>query len=336
MNARRLIFVLSLVFVIALAACSPAPAAAPTISVFKVAVLLPSAANDLSFSQSMFDALTQVQNTMGKDKFQFVYSENMFNVPDAAAAIRDYATKGYNLVIAHGSQYGASLADIAPDFPKTAFAWGTAVDTYESKGIHNIFSYTVASDQGGYVEGVIAAKLSKSGVVGFIGPIPAGDGQLTTDGFAAGAKATNPSIQVRVTYTQSFSDVALASQTAQTMISSGADVLSGTSQSVVGAISVAKDKNVLWFGNDADETSLAPKIVVANQIYDWTIALTDMIANVNKGTLGGKVYTMTLQNGGLKMVYNSGYALPADVKALADKTVAGLSDGSIKTGVVAK
>ena len=120
------------------------------------------------------------------------------------------------------------------------------------------------------------------------------------------------------------------------MISSGADVLSGTSQSVVGAISVAKDKNVLWFGNDADETSLAPKIVVANQIYDWTIALNDMIANVNKGTLGGKVYTMTLQNGGLKMVYNSGYALPADVKALADKTVAGLSDGSIKTGVVAK
>src|SRR5512135_3843031 len=153
MNARRLLFVMSLVVLIALAAC--APAATPVPSVFKVAVLLPSAANDLSFSQSMYDALVKEQTKMGKDKFQFVYSENMFNVPDAAAAIRDYASKGYNLIIAHGSQYGASLADIAPDFPKTAFAWGTAVDTFEkSKGIKNIFSYTVASDQGGYVEGV--------------------------------------------------------------------------------------------------------------------------------------------------------------------------------------
>ncbi|MGB8648624.1 MAG: BMP family protein [Anaerolineae bacterium] len=356
MNAKRILLASVLLAVLALVACTgattPAPVAttvpptsAPTTApaataapsggagVFKVAVILPSAANDLSFSQSMYDALMAEQTKLGKDKFQFVYSENMFNVPDAAAAIRDYASKGYNLIIAHGSQYGASLAEIAPDFPKTAFAWGTAVDTYESKGIHNIFSYTVASDQGGYVEGVIAAKLSKSGVVGFIGPIPAGDGKLTTDGFQAGAKATNPNIQVRVTYTQSFSDVTLTSQAAQTMIASGADVLSGTSQSVVGAISVCKDKNVLWFGNDADETALAPKVVVGNQIYDWTIALDDMMTQIKGGTMGGKVYTMTLKNGGLKMTYNPAYTLPAEVKALADKTVQGLIDGSIKTGV---
>jgi basic membrane protein A and related proteins len=315
------------------ATSAPAATSAPSGGVFKVAVILPSAANDLSFSQSMYDALVKEQTKLGKDKFQFVYTENMFNVPDAATAIRDYASKGYNLVIAHGSQYGASLADIAPDFPKTAFAWGTAVDTFSSKGIKNIFSYTVASDQGGYVEGVIAAKLSKSGVVGFIGPIPAGDGKLTTDGFQAGAKATNPNIQVRVTYTQSFSDVSLTSQAAQTMITSGADVLSGTSQSVVGAISVAKDKNVLWFGNDSDESSLAPNIVVGNQIYDWTIALDDMMTSINGGTLGNKVYILTLKNGGLKMLYNPSYNLPADVKALADTTVQGLIDGSIKTGV---
>ena len=88
-----------------------------------------------------------------------------------------YASKGYDLVIAHGSQFGASLADIAPDFPKTAFAWGTAVDTFASKGVKNISAYTVASDQGGYVEGVIAAKLSKSGSVGAIGPVAGARGR---------------------------------------------------------------------------------------------------------------------------------------------------------------
>ena len=371
MNARRSIFALTLVVLIALAACAPAPTPAPTAApptaapvqptaapkpttaptaapttaptaaptaapaakVFKVAVIMPSAINDLAFSQSMYDALVKVQNEMGKDKFQFAYTDNMFNVPDAAAAIRDYASKGYDLIIAHGSQYGASLADIAPDFPKTAFAWGTAVDTFESKGVKNISAYTVASDQGGYVEGVIAAKLSKTGSVGAIGPIPAGDGKLTIDGFAAGAKATNPNIKVATQFTNDFSNAALMSQAAQTMIANGADVLTGTSQAVTGAIAVCKDKNVLWFGNQSAQTSLAPKVVVANQVYDWSPFLKTLIANTQQGKLGGAVLTGTLANKVLVMQYNPDYALPADVKALADKTVAGLVDGSIQTGV---
>ena len=321
---------------------APAATTAPTVAAttaagakpFRVAVIMPSAINDLAFSQSMFDSLTAVQKEMGKDKFEFVYTDNMFNVPDAATALRDYASKGFDLVIAHGSQYGASLADIAPDFPKTAFAWGTAVDTFASKGVKNINAYTVASDQGGYVEGVIAAKLSKTGTVGAIGPVPAGDGKLTIDGFVAGAKATSTTLKVLPpTFTNDFSNAALMSQAAQTMIAAGADVLTGTSQAVVGAIAVAKDKNVLWFGNQSAQTSLAPKVVVANQVYDWTPFIKQMIDNTKAGKLGGEVMTGTLKNKVLVIQYNPDYALPADVKALADKTIAGLIDGTIQTGV---
>ena len=104
---------------------------------FRVAVVMPSAINDLAFSQSMFDALTAIQAEMGAENFEFVYSENMFVVEDAAAALRDYASQGYNLVIGHGSQYGSSLQEIAPDFPDTSFAWGTTVDTF---GIPNIYA----------------------------------------------------------------------------------------------------------------------------------------------------------------------------------------------------
>ncbi len=350
---RKIFFsVLALTLAI-LAACAPAPTAAPTAAPptaapqptavpptattppkpFRVAVVMPSAINDLAFSQSMFDALKKVQNEMGKDKFDFVYTDNMVNVPDAAAAIRDYANKGFDLVIAHGSQYGASLADIAPDFPKTAFAWGTAVDTFQSKGVKNINAYTVASDQGGYVEGAIAAKLTKSSTVGFIGPIPAGDGKLTLEGFKVGVKATSPNVKVLETTTGSFSDAALMSQAAQTMISNGADVLSGTSQAVVGAIAVAKDKNVLWFGNQSSQTTLAPKVVVANQVYDWTPFIKELIDNTKKGALGGQVLTGTLKNKVLVIQYNPDYKVPDDVKALADKTIQGLIDGTIQTGV---
>jgi len=125
------------------------PAAEPAVEEkaepFKVAVVMPSSINDLAFSQSMYDALLTIQEEMGgEEAMEFVYSDGMFVVDDAAAAIRDYAAEGYNLVIAHGSQYGSSLQEIAPDFPETSFAWGTTVDTF---GIDNIFAYEAASDQ---------------------------------------------------------------------------------------------------------------------------------------------------------------------------------------------
>ena len=66
---------------------------------------------------------------------ELAYTENMFNVTDAAAALRDYAADGFNIIIAHGTQYGTSMFEIAPDFPETTFAWGTATDTGTDQGL---------------------------------------------------------------------------------------------------------------------------------------------------------------------------------------------------------
>ena len=312
-----------------LSACGSAPAAttAPA-EKFRVAVVMPSAINDLAFSQSMYDALLRIQTDMGgPDKFEFVYSENMFVVDDAAAAIRDYATQGYNLVIAHGSQYGSSLQEIAPDFPNTSFAWGTTVDTF---GQPNIFAYEAAAQEGGYVNGVLAAMLTTSDVIGVVGPIETGDAKLYVDGFKAGVAATNPAIQVNVNYIGSFSDTALAAEAANTHIAAGADVLTGTAQMVVGAIGKAKEANALWFGTQSNQASLAPSIVVASQVYHWEVMLKEMIGLIQGGTLGGKTFSANLANGGEVIEYNPGYSLPADVKAAGDAAIKGITDGSIK------
>jgi basic membrane protein A len=320
-------FVLALA--LALSACGaaqPAATEAPA-KPFRVAVILPSAKNDMAFSQSMYDALTTIQKEMGPDKFEFVYSENMFVVDDAAAAVRDYASKGYDLVIAHGSQYGSSLQEIAPDFPKTSFAWGTTVDTF---GQPNIFAYESAADEGGYVNGVLAATLSKSKIIGVVSPIETGDAKLYVEGFKQGVAATDPSVTVNVNYIGSFSDTALAAEAATTHISNGADVLTGTAQMVVGAIGKAKENNVLWFASDANQTSLAPSVVVDSQVYHWEVVLRQMISLIQKGTLGGQSFAINLKNGGEVMEFNPDYKLPADAKALADKTIQGIIDGSIK------
>jgi len=329
MSQKRIAVVLFVLLALVVSACGGGGGAEEEESL-RVAVIMPSTINDLAFSQSMYDALLKIQADMGgPEQMELVYSENMFVVDDAAAAIRDYASQGYDLIIAHGSQYGSSLKEIAPDFPTTAFAHGTTVDTFVSEGINNVFAYEAASDEGGYVNGVMAGKLTKSNVIGVVGPIETGDAKLYIDGFVAGVKASNPDAQVNVNYIGSFSDVALASEAASTHISAGADILSGTAQMVVGAIGKAKDNGVLWFGTQASQTSLAPEIVVANQIYDWTVVLNDIIAQMDEEVYGGKAYVITLENGGQYIEYNPDFDLPADVKQLAEDTIAGIKDGSI-------
>jgi len=325
---KKIYWLISLIVVLSmvLSACGGQAAQAPA-KKFRVAVVMPSAINDLAFSQSMYDALVRIQQEMGgPDKFEFVYSENMFVVDDAAAAIRDYATQGYDLVIAHGSQYGSSLQEIAPDFPKTSFAWGTTADTF---GQPNIFAYEAASQEGGYVNGVLAATLSTSDVIGVVGPIETGDAKLYVDGFKAGVLATKPNATVNVNYIGSFSDTALAAEAANTHIAAGADVMTGTAQMVVGAIGKAQESNVLWFGTQSNQTSLAPKIVVASQVYHWEVALREIISLIKAGTLGGKSFKANLANGGEVIEFNPDYKLSADAKALADKTIQGIKDGSI-------
>lgn len=294
---------------------------------FRIAIVAPSASNDLAFTQSIVDAVDIIADEMGNVEIQV--TDGTFVVEDAAAAIRGYAEDGVDLVIAHGSQYGGSLQEIAPDFPDTAFAWGTAADTF---GLPNVFSYEAASDEGGYVMGVMAAGLTESGTIGIVGPIEVGDAKLYVDGFHAGVVAADPGLTVNINYTGSFSDVALASEAAQSHLAAGADVLTGTAQMVVGAVGVANTNGMLWFGTQANQTSLAPEIVVASQVYHWEVILRDIVSKVQAGTLGGEIYVIDLANGGLVIEYNDGFDLPADVRAAGDAAVEGLISGAISTG----
>ncbi len=364
MQKRYWIMTLLLVFALALAACgggaaepeptkvpepTKAPAAEPTeapatepseapvqeagefvypdIEPVRIAIVLPSTITDLSWSQSVYDSAIDLQNHYGKDMVEIVYTENMWNVTDAASAIRDYADSGYNLVVAHGAQYGTSLFELAPDYPETTFSWGTTTNWGEEEGVENVFAYEPRAEEGGYVLGVIAAHLTKSNVVGLVGPVDAGDAKLHVDGVVAGVYDTNPDIKLNISFTGSFGDTALAAEAANTHVSAGADVLLGSSQQVVGAIGVAKEKGIPWLGIHADQSVIAPGTVLATDLYDWRPTLLLMIAKNQAGVYGGEELPLTLANGGQRMIYDD--SLPADVLAAAKAAEAGIIDGSI-------
>ena len=326
---RKLSSRVVLLTVLVLAVLSVSAVVSAQDDVFRVAAVAPSAENDLAFSQSMFDALTMMDEAMG-DSFEFTFQEGTFVVDDAAAALRDWASSGeYDLVIAHGSQFGSVVEELAAEFPEVSFAWGTDVNTF---GLPNVFAYSAAAEQGGYINGAVAAMISEAGNIGVIGPIEVGDAKLYVDGFTAGALATNPDISVNVTYIQSFSDVPLATEAAAAFVANGADVLTGTAQMVVGPIAVATENELPWFGTQSSQAELAAESGVLFQVYRFDVVLEEIIASIQEGVLGGTAFTLTLENGGLDMQISP--MLDEEATAIVQEFVDGLTEAIIAGDIV--
>ncbi|MEZ4557491.1 MAG: BMP family ABC transporter substrate-binding protein [Caldilineaceae bacterium] len=298
---------------------------------FRIAIVMPNTITDLAWSQSMYDGLLAVQEEMGgENAMEIAYSENMFNVADAAAAIRDYAAEGFDLVIAHGTQYGNSMFEVATDFPETAFAWGTAVDTGADEGHENIFAYEANAGRR------LRQRRHRRAAQ------PVGRHRRGRAGGSGRRQALHRRLrQRRGSHQPGHRGEHLLHRLVQRHGAGGGSgqhphrreqtSSPGRLQRGGGAIGVAKEAGVPWLGTQSDQSSLAPDLVVANQVYDWNGVLTDMIAKIQAGELGGTAYVLTLENGGLKVVFNDGYATPDDVKTAAEEAIQGVIDGSITT-----
>ncbi len=292
-----------------------------------VAAVLPSTTEDLGWSQSLVEGLLKVQEEMGgEESMEIAFTENMWNPVDAEAALRDYAASGYDIVFAHGSGWEAFVTTVAADFPDVTFAWGTGSDTF---GLPNVFAYRAVAYEGGYVIGTMAATMSENGTIGAVGAVDAGGAHMYLGGFEKGVLATNPDANVMISFTGDWNDITLATQAAEALVDAGVDVMTGTSQIMVGTIAVAQANGISWFGNEVDSTSLAPDIVVAGLIDDYSVIVRQIVAERANGVFGGVSYDLTLENGGLRIQYNDQFDVPAEVRAAGDAAIEGINNGTI-------
>ncbi|RYD02325.1 hypothetical protein N752_25570 [Desulforamulus aquiferis] len=194
----------------------------------KIALVLPSTVDDLAWAQSMYEELKVLEQ---KGTIELAVSERLGKAVDAGAAIRQYATQGFDIVIAHGAQYQSVVKEVAVDFPNTSFAYGTGFQT-ES----NIFAYDPQAQEGAYLLGLLAAKMSQSKVIGIVGPVEAGDAIKYNKGFQQGVQAGNPDIKIQIAYTGSFNEIVKAGEIAKTHLDAGADILTGSSSRLWGQL----------------------------------------------------------------------------------------------------
>jgi basic membrane protein A len=308
----------------AVSAVAPAETATAAKTV-KIALIIENTIDDKGWCEAMYDGLVAAKAQLA-GRMDFSYSEKMLPV-DAGSAARQYAAQGYDIIIGHGAQYKNLIMEMAEEYPNITFAFGTSAEI----GPSNVFTYMPESEETGYLNGVIAGLVTKSNVIGYVGPVDGGDAARYGRGFALGVQSVNPGAKVTVAHTGSFSDFVKAGEVAHTQIRSGADVLTGASQQAIGALRAVSDnaysgRNVWWLGQDILQLDTAEgqaKCLAASS-YNYTAVIVGIVENLGAGVRGGACIPMNFHNNGFVFKYNDALAaaVPADVKAKVDEALA--------------
>jgi basic membrane protein A len=320
---RKLLLALAAVLV-ALQAQAAGPAKV------RIALIVESTVDDKGWCQAMHDAIGAVQKRLGPAQVEYSYTEKMKPV-DAGSAARQYASKGYDIVICHGAQYKNMVVEMAEEFPRTSFVFGTSTDA----GQKNVFTYMPQSEQTGYLNGLIAGLATKANVIGLVGPVDGGDAARYDRGFVLGVKAVNAKAEVKVAHTGSFGDFVKAGELAQTQLKAGADVLTGSSQQALGAlraVASTTDRPVWWLGQDVAQLSMPEGAkAIAACSYDYRAVVEAVLARRAAGVLGGENLPLNFANGGFVFQYNEkvGPVLTKEIRAKVDASLASLKAGQL-------
>lgn len=288
----------------------------------KAAICLSGAINDMGWNQSAYDGFIAACEKYGIT--ETAYTENL-EAADIAAAFADYAANGYNVVIGHGFEFGDPALEVAEQYPDVTF-----ICTEANASADNVASYVMACEQTAYVEGVIAASMSKSGVIGMVAPIQGGSLIKIVNGYEDGAKSVNPDIEYKTAWTNDYVDTQLAMEAANAMIDAGADVIKHCANACgTGAINAAIEAGIYCQGDSYDQQSLAPDNMLESAIYNLDVVLDIALGDVVNGTFVGDVYNLGMADGAVEMSALSDL-VPDDVKALAQETIDGIISGKIE------
>src|SRR5262245_40715186 len=340
-------------------AASPATASAlPNGSSIKVGLVTDTGGvSDQGFNQLAWQGMQKAAKDMG---FQTKFLESK-QPTGYETSIDALVADGYNVIITVGSLMGDATALKAKHYPNIKFAIvdpayaptsgsqycaDTVQDCYSDGGLTNVTSLMFAEDQVGFLAGVLAGGMSRSGFVCSVSSLRTPSSERYILSFFGGAtwqagpemKIMNNYINIQTTDENipSFDDSTRGKETALRLIGQGCDVLFGVGGDTVnGALLAAKESNLPAIGADVDEYNTYPEVqsaLISSAMKNMDVAVYNYLKSVADGSVKAGISTATLQNGGVGLApfHDWDRKNPADLKAKIQKTIDGIKDGSIK------
>ena len=319
--ARIATLVLSALALVALPRCSEEPRSTAPL---RVALLLSGPENDEGWNQSAWEGLQRIEQELHAD-VRKVTARKAAEIEQAFAAA---AASGFTLVFGHGFEFNAPAATIAAAWPEVKFVTSGGPATAP-----NLASVELRTGEAAWQLGLLAAHLTKSGVVSSLHGEAFEPVKRAAAAFAAGAKSVKPEITVLEEYLGSWEDAVLAKEKALAHAAKGADVFFQNADAAgSGIFEAARRHGALAFGCNRDQTGKAPDVIVASAVGDTAKLMAELAREVAERRFAGGKRSFGLAEGAVKIAFNPALAarVPEAARAAMEAAAAAITRGELK------
>lgn len=240
---------------------------------------------------------------------------------DAERVLRDLVAQGHRLIFATSFGYMEPALRVAADHPAVKFEHATGFKTAP-----NLRTYDTRSYEAAYLAGLVAGGVTRSGLLGVVGAMPAPAVLNGINAFTLGALAVNPRVRTRVVWINEWFNPPRETEAAQSLFNLGADVLMATTDSPA-ALEVAQRVGKHGFGLSSNMSRFAPKAHLGSIINDWAPYCVKAVRDVIDGRWSVGHAWWGMKEGAVDLV-GVPEDLPAALKARLNATRGGLRDGS--------
>ena len=283
---------------------------------------------DKSFNEGVYNGALKFKKDTGID-FRDLEIQN-----DAQReqSLRKFAKDGFSPILTVGFAWATALEKVAGEFPDTKFG---IIDMVVDKP--NVQSIVFKEQEGSFLVGVIAAKTSKTGKVGFVGGMDIPLISKFECGYAQGVKYVNAKDDVFANMTgttpAAWNDPVKGGELAKSQMDRGADIVYAAAGATgQGVLKAAADAGKLGIGVDSNQNGLFPGKVLTSMLKRVDVATYDTFMAAKKGTWKGGFNVFGLKEGGVGFAIddNNKSLITPEVKAAADAASADIVSGKIQ------
>ena len=265
----------------------------------RIAVITDANFSDRGWGESSLNAARYIEQ---KYNFSIALEDNVA-IPDIETTLRKYAESEYDLIIAHGFQWGEPALQVGQTYPQSKIVVFTGL--VESRNVGSIFPQ---QQEGSFLLGALAGMMTNTSVIGFVGGEEYPNVVNIFEGYKQGAEWVNDNVTVIGTYLNDWDNPARGREAAISIIRQGADFMFHVADSSgQGVIQASHDSGIYALGAVQDQNHLAPDTVLSSFILDVDKAYDSVVKMVVDGNFTGKIFRPGIElqrgSGGQGIVY---------------------------------
>jgi basic membrane protein A and related proteins len=248
----------------------------------RIALITDANFSDKGWGESSLDAAHYIEQ---KYNFSIALEDNVA-IPDIDMTLRKYAESGYDLIIAHGFQWGEPALQVGQTYPQTKIVVFTGL--VESRNVASIFPQ---QQEGSFLLGALAGMMTNTSVIGFVGGEEYPNVVNIFEGYKQGAEWANDNITVIGTYLNDWDNPARGREAATSIIRQGADFMFHVADSSgQGVIQASDESGIYALGAVQDQNHLAPDTVLSSFVLDVDKAYDSAVRMVMNGNFTGEIF----------------------------------------------